>query len=117
MFVFLPDTINVEVMHTTSILSFIEGGTFETTCSLLKSLAHPLRIKMLNFIGQHQPVNVNSIFKELNINQSIVSQHLRVLKDNRMVTYKRKGKEIYYSLQIDNLSKIATIVNKHFEAN
>ena len=103
-------------MHTTSILSFIEGDTFETTSSLLRSLAHPLRIKMLNFIELNQPVNVNSIYKELMMDQSIASQHLRILKDKQMVTYKRKGKEIYYSLNLDNLAKVACIVNKHFKA-
>ncbi len=104
-------------MHTTSILSFIGENTFETTSSLLRSIAHPLRIRILNFIGQNQPVKVNTIYKDLALDQSITSQHLRILKDNQVVTYERKGKEIYYSLHIDNLSKIATIVNKHFAAN
>jgi len=100
MFVFLLDIFNVRIMHTTSILSFIEGDTFETTSSFIKSLAHPLRIKMLNYIGLNQPVNVKSIYNELKMDQPIASQHLRILKDNQMVTYKRKGKEIYYSLHL-----------------
>jgi len=117
MFVFLPDTLNVRIMHTTSILSFIEGNSFDKTSSLLRSIAHPLRIKILNFIGENQPVKVNSIYNELKMDQSIASQHLRILKDNQMVTYKRQGKEVYYSLNIDQLSKIATITNKYFAAN
>jgi|APTNR8051073442_1049403.scaffolds.fasta_scaffold29599_2 DNA-binding transcriptional ArsR family regulator len=104
-------------MHTTSLLSFTEENPFKTTSLLLRSVAHPLRIKMLNFIGQNQPVKVKSIYKELKIEQSIASQHLRVLKDNQVVIYTRKGKEIYYSLHINNLSKIAATVNKHFAIN
>jgi ArsR family transcriptional regulator len=104
-------------MHTTSILSFIEGSPFQTTTELLRSVAHPLRIKILNFIGQNQPIKVKGIYKELKMDQSIASQHLRILKNSQLVTYKRKGKEIFYSLNIDNLSKIATIVNKHFGVN
>ncbi len=103
-------------MHETSALSFVGNATFNFSASILRALAHPLRIKILNHIGANQPVNVNRIFMDLAIDQSITSQHLRILKDASLVTYRRVGKEIFYSLHHENLRKTAEVINSHFKS-
>lgn len=81
---------------------------------ILRALAHPLRFKILNFINENDSVNVYSIYSVLNLDQSITSQQLRILREAGVVYTKRKGKEIFYSLQISQLKKIAEILS-YFE--
>lgn len=76
--------------------------------SLLRAIAHPLRMYILAFIDKNKSTNVKNIYKTLDLEQSIVSQHLRILRTQGVVEAKREGKQIFYSL---NYNKI-DLVNK-----
>ena len=39
-----------------------------------------LRMKILEFIDQNEEINVNKIYNTLGLEQSITSQHLRILR-------------------------------------
>ena len=66
--------------------------------NLFSILSHPIRIKILWLLKKKKSLNVHEIQKELDISQSNVSQHLSLLRTNKLVTEERKGKEVYYSL-------------------
>jgi len=74
----------------------------------LRALAHPLRMRIINYINNNDSVNVNKIYSALDLEQSITSQHLRILRNAQLVKTVREGKLIYYSLnhdKIDSLNK------------
>lgn len=48
---------------------------------------------------------VNEIFDALQIEQSVASQHLRILRQAELVQTRRDGKFIYYSLNYNRLNK------------
>lgn len=77
---------------------------------ILKAIAHPVRLTMVNFIKINGEVNVNRIYNELKLEQSITSQHLRVLREADIVNTKRDGKYIHYSINIKQLAFIGTLV-------
>lgn len=66
--------------------------------NLFSVLSHPVRIKILWLLKKKKQVSVHELQKELNINQSNVSQHLALLRIHKLVAEERKGKEVYYSL-------------------
>lgn len=72
---------------------------------LLRALAHPLRIKILEFIDQNGSINVNKIYNTLKLEQSITSQHLRILRSVGLVFTERQGKYIHYSLDYEKISQ------------
>ncbi|MCB9282450.1 MAG: helix-turn-helix transcriptional regulator [Lewinellaceae bacterium] len=72
---------------------------------LLRALAHPLRIKILEFIDQNGSINVNKIYNTLKLEQSITSQHLRILRSVGLVRTERQGKYIHYSLDYDMITQ------------
>lgn len=74
---------------------------------LLRALAHPLRLRILEFIDKHNEVNVNKIYHNLQIEQSITSQHLKVLRMAGIVDNDKDGKFIHYRLDYDRLEKTA----------
>lgn len=55
---------------------------------------------------------MNSIYKSLGLEQSVASQHLRILRDAHLVTTERRGKYIYYQLDTNKLSLIRQAIDK-----
>ena len=75
--------------------------------NLFSILSHPIRIKILWLLKKKKSLNVNQIQTGLKINQSNVSQHLSLLKANKLVVEERKGKEVFYSLtESKKISKV-----------
>ena len=66
--------------------------------NLFSSLSNPVRVKILWLLKKNKSLSVHEIQKELKISQSNVSQHLGLLKGNKLVQEERKGKEVFYSL-------------------
>lgn len=64
----------------------------------LRALSHPHRIRILEELrdGEH---DVNSLQESLGISHSGVSQHLMVLRANRLVSERREGRHVFYHLR------------------
>lgn len=60
-------------------------------------LADPKRIAMLYALSEGKK-NVGELTETLGLNRATASRHLKVLRDRSMVTTKRDGVTIYYSL-------------------
>ena len=84
----------------------IDRSKLERSADVLRALTHPLRLKILTFIHKHKDVNVNKIYNSLNLEQSITSQHLKILRENNIVNTDREGKFVYYSVNYNELSSI-----------
>jgi ArsR family transcriptional regulator len=70
----------------------------KTSVEMLRALAHPLRLKILEYIDRQGTVNVNKIYHGLNIEQSVTSQHLRIMRLAGVLNARREGKFVYYSI-------------------
>ena len=60
-------------------------------------LGDPTRLRILRVL-MNQEVCVRDIADELGMGQSAVSHQLRILRDARLVQFRRDGKTVYYSL-------------------
>jgi len=94
----------------------INNDKLNEASETLRALAHPLRLKILEFIDQHQTINVNKIYNTMKLEQSITSQHLRILRIAGIVQTNREGKFIHYSIDYDKISKVLKALNT-FENN
>ncbi|WP_066871494.1 ArsR/SmtB family transcription factor [Clostridium mediterraneense] len=72
---------------------------------LFKVFGDSTRIKILYSLFQAE-MCVCDIGIILGISQSAVSHQLRVLKQARLVKYRREGKVVYYSLDDDHIKRI-----------
>ncbi|MFN0034014.1 MAG: ArsR/SmtB family transcription factor [Saprospiraceae bacterium] len=73
---------------------------------ILKALAHPLRLNIIRVIHERNgSANVGEIFSALEIEQPMASQHLRVLRQAKLVTTRRDRKFIYYSLHYERIAR------------
>jgi DNA-binding transcriptional ArsR family regulator len=73
--------------------------------SLLKVLSHPDRILIIQLLATRGEHSVGSIAGQLNLPPTRISQHLSVLRSNRLVDEKRAGRERIYSLASDRLAR------------
>lgn len=90
----------------------IEPAKLISAGEIFKVVSHPLRLKILAIINEKQEVNVNVIYNTLKIEQSITSQHLKMMRGIDLVQTRRDGKKIYYKINAACFSKI----NKAVEA-
>jgi ArsR family transcriptional regulator len=93
----------------------IDDEKLEVSSEILRALTHPLRIKILSFIDKHGSVNVNKIYNTLQLEQSITSQHLRILRLANLVETKRKGKYVVYEIAYDKLGDTIDAVGAFIE--
>ncbi len=93
-------------------MSHFNQENLSHAAELLRALAHPLRLKIIKFIHKNDVINVNKIYNTLKLEQSITSQHLRILRNVGLVTTKREGKFIFYSLAYDRLEDVIGKINE-----
>ena len=93
-------------------MSRIRNQDLKKASMILRAYAHPLRLMILAFIDEQKTVNVNSIYKTLKLEQSITSQHLRILRTAGIVITRRDGKMIHYSIDYKAVEKNITTINK-----
>jgi len=77
---------------------------------LLRALNNRIRQQMLKLLEEHHRLTVTEIIIHLRLLQSIASQHLSLLRRQRIVLTKREGKNIYYALNPDRLQEVNKFV-------
>ena len=69
----------------------------ELHANLCSGLADPIRIAILYELSAG-PMNVTDLVAAMDLPQSSVSRHLRVLRDRQLVSARREGTSVYYEL-------------------
>ena len=86
--------------------------TFDKANGVLRAIMHPLRLELLSYIDKNKRINVNKIYRSLDLEQSITSQHLKVLRDANLVKTKREGKFIFYTVNYPKVKYLSKTVDK-----
>lgn len=82
----------------------------KSSSDIFRALAHPLRMRICAIIDDKNPACVHEIYDALKIEQSVASQHLRILRHANLVRTRREGKLVYYLLdygKMESAGKIA----------
>jgi DNA-binding transcriptional ArsR family regulator len=93
-----------------------DNEKLQYSSELLRALAHPLRLKILEFIDENKEINVNKIYNSLKIEQSITSQHLKVLREAGVVFTDKEGKYVHYSIDYKRLINTVSALNNFQQA-
>lgn len=81
---------------------------------LFKIFGDSTRIKILYALSESE-LCVNDIAQLLNLSQSSVSHQLRILKDSKLVRFRREGKIVFYALDDDHVRNIINMGMEHVE--
>ena len=71
---------------------------FEKKAEILKAIAHPTRLRILKGLIEDGPSNVKSLRVDSHVHKATISQHLTRMKAVKIISGKRKGTQIIYSI-------------------
>jgi len=91
----------------------VEIKKFEHQAELLKALAHPTRLCIVNGLLDREQCNVTTIRECMHLPQSTVSQQLSVLRSKGIVKGERKGLEVCYKVVDERVKEIVKLLNKY----
>lgn len=72
---------------------------------IFKVLSDPTRLKII-YVLSKGALCVCDIAQTLNMTQSAISHHLRLLRNLRLVKYRKEGKQVIYSLDDDHVLQL-----------
>ena len=79
---------------------------------LFKILGDPTRLRIVELLLENE-MCVNHIAETMEMGQSAISHQLRVLRQARLVTYRKDGKTAYYSLNDDRVECLVRMGMEH----
>ncbi len=78
----------------------------ERAAEVLKAMAHPLRLKIVEILHKNGELTVTEISKHLGISQSLTSQQLGKMKVQGIIKSRREGNTVFYSIEHPGAVKI-----------
>jgi len=88
--------------------------TLYDLAELFKVFGDTTRIRILYALFESE-LCVNDMAQLLGLSQTAVSHQLRVLKNNKLVTFRKEGKIVFYSLSDDHVRSIIGTGMEHIE--
>ena len=81
---------------------------------IFKLFSVEARIRIVRAL-KRRSLCVTKLTSQLGISQEATSQHLRVLRDARIVWFQKRGFRVYYSLDKQNMAFVNKAVSALFE--
>ncbi len=89
----------------------VEGAEADDELAqLAKALGHPARVKILRFLTAKNACICGDIVQEIQLAQSTVSQHLKVLKEAGLVRGEIDGPRVCYCIEPRALRRLKALV-------
>ncbi|MHA2073401.1 MAG: ArsR/SmtB family transcription factor [Candidatus Hodarchaeales archaeon] len=84
--------------------------------AFFKALGNETRITVLQLLQKNNELNVMEMCKQLEMQQYHISRHLACLRNCGLVTTRREGKLMYYSLnEHERITQILNLADEHVQ--
>jgi len=84
---------------------------YEMHAEFCKIFSHPIRLAMLDAF-RHGERTVTQLQKDLGVMQSTVSQHLSLLRKMGIVTTRKQGRQVFYSIADERILAAYDLVDR-----
>src|SRR5947207_10600476 len=88
----------------------------EYKASIFQALAHPTRIAILEVLREGE-LSAGAIQERLAVEQANLSQHLAILRGRQIVSSRKEGNQVFYSLGNKVLIKVLDLMRQYFQAH
>jgi len=77
-----------------------------TAVNMLKVIAHPVRLAIVDLLTENTKMTVLQIQEALQLEQAIASQHLTLMEDKGVLLSEKVSRNKYVSLRFPNMKNI-----------
>lgn len=84
--------------------------------AVFKALAHPARLKILQFLAETQTCITGDISEDLPLGRTTVNQHIKELKTVGLIEGHKKGTTTKYCLNTEKIKEISAMLESFLEA-
>jgi len=89
----------------------IEQARIERAAEVLKAVAHPLRLRIVEFLESGEK-SVNELKDLLGVTQPLTSQHLSQMRMRGVLGSRREGTLVYYSIANPDVVKVIHCIRR-----
>jgi len=84
--------------------------------SIFQALAHPTRIAIVEVLREGE-LPAGAIIERLGLEQANASQHLSILRAKQIVTSRKEGNQVFYSVRDFLLIEVLDVMRRYFQAH
>jgi ArsR family transcriptional regulator len=84
---------------------------YQAKAEFFKTLGHPARIRVLELLSQREYA-VGEMLPEVGIEAASLSQQLAVLRKAGLVTFRKAGSTVYYSLTSPQVAELLAVARR-----
>lgn len=84
--------------------------------SIFQALAHPTRIAIIEALRDGE-LAAGAIIERLGLEQANASQHLAILRVKQIVSSRKEGNQVFYSVRDPLLIEVLDIMRRYFQAH
>ena len=88
----------------------------EYKASIFQALGHPTRIAIVEVLRESE-MSAGALQERLRVEQANVSQHLAILRSRQIVSTRKEGTQVFYSVRHKVLIKVLDLMRQYFEAH
>ena len=94
----------------------INREKLEKAAYILRTVAHPTRLAIVDLLNQNTRLSVNEIGEILDVEQSLLSHHLTTMKLKGILRSEKEGQSVFYSLKEKDVPKLLECI-EHCDCN
>jgi DNA-binding transcriptional ArsR family regulator len=83
---------------------------------IFQALAHPTRIAILELLSSGE-LSAGTLIEKLGMEQANVSQHLAVLRAKQLVSTRKAGNQVFYSVRDPIIIEVLTLMRTYFQVH
>jgi len=87
----------------------------EKSAEFFKILSDPTRLRIVQLLLENNSLCVNALTRRLEVTQSAISQHLRILRQIGLVKTERKANFVHYSINPKILEELKKSISNLFD--
>ncbi len=84
--------------------------------NIFQALAHPTRIAIVEVLRDGE-LSAGAIIERLGIEQANASQHFAILRAKQIVSSRKEGNQVFYSVRDPLLIEVLDIMRRYFQAH
>ena len=84
--------------------------------NIFQALAHPTRIAIIEVLRDGE-LPAGAIIERLGLEQANASQHLSILRTKQIVSNRKEGNQVFYSVRDPLLIEVLDIMRRYFQAH